>query len=74
MEYSKHFVFTLFSLEPIGWSSWSTWSACSASCGNGEQVRKRLCGGSHFTHHTGSLECFGHNEEWKNCDLPECQV
>lgn len=45
------------------WSSWGAWEACSKSCGEGFQMRRRVCNGR---------SCIGCNQEWKTCNSHRC--
>ena len=52
-----------------GFSSWAEWGACSASCGDGQSVRRRLCDDP--ASKNGGRQCDGPVEEFKACtDLP----
>lgn len=33
----------VFILEKSKWATWSSWGECSATCGVGNQIRKRIC-------------------------------
>lgn len=48
------------------WTGWSPWSQCSRSCGNGQQIRKRVCV-------IGPGKCSdGSNRETKICKIKDC--
>ncbi|KAK3085610.1 hypothetical protein FSP39_006044, partial [Pinctada imbricata] len=55
------------------WSEWLEWSDCSATCGNGTQIRKRLC--NNPMPDNGGLYCEGSNVDILNCyQIPHCPV
>ncbi|XP_064605661.1 coadhesin-like [Liolophura sinensis] len=54
------------------WSVWQAWSACSATCGAGNQVRKRECNSPAPS--GGGQECRGDHSETQTCNLSECSV
>lgn len=45
------------------WSSWGSWEACSKPCGEGFQMRRRVCNGR---------TCVGCNQEWRTCNSHRC--
>ena len=51
-----------------GWGFWSEWTPCSATCGQGQINRMRMCRG-------GEIECPGFPEqavETKICEIQKC--
>jgi hypothetical protein len=46
------------------WMSWGSWEECSKPCGEGFQMRRRLCNGKH---------CAGCNQEWRTCNTEPCK-
>jgi semaphorin 5 len=46
------------------WFAWGAWTQCSKSCGEGFQMRKRVCNGKN---------CVGCNQEWQTCNSEPCQ-
>lgn len=45
------------------WSNWGAWEECSKTCGEGFQMRRRVCNGKN---------CVGCNQEWKLCNSNPC--
>uniref|UniRef100_A0A1I8ADE6 TSP1_spondin domain-containing protein n=1 Tax=Steinernema glaseri TaxID=37863 RepID=A0A1I8ADE6_9BILA len=45
------------------WNAWNEWSTCSATCGDGERLRKRLC---------PCRRCGGISTETEACRLASC--
>ena len=45
------------------WSSWGAWEECSKPCGEGFQMRRRICNGK---------SCNGCNQEWRSCNTQKC--
>ncbi|XP_038613568.1 hemicentin-1 [Tachyglossus aculeatus] len=52
------------------WGTWQTWSKCSASCGGGEQTRRRLCNNP-VPFKTGHL-CPGDSTQVSRCNIQAC--
>ena len=51
-----------------GWGFWSEWTPCSATCGQGQINRMRMCRG-------GEIKCPGfpdHAVETKICEIQKC--
>ena len=46
------------------WMSWGPWEECSKPCGEGFQMRRRLCNGKN---------CLGCNQEWRACNSEPCK-
>jgi semaphorin 5 len=46
------------------WLSWGAWEECSKQCGEGFQMRRRVCGGKN---------CLGCNQEWRTCNSEPCK-
>lgn len=51
--------------ELTKWSSWSSWSECSSSCGEGIQMRMRLC--------EGRGDCQGTSVQTRKCNIQKCK-
>ena len=54
--------------DHYGWGFWSEWTPCSATCGQGQINRMRMCRG-------GEIECPGFPEqavETKICEIQKC--
>jgi len=63
---------------PVGggwatWGPWTTWSACSTSCGEGTQMRSRICDPP--SPRTEGNECTppGSDSEHRDCNLDACR-
>ncbi|XP_074627228.1 uncharacterized protein LOC141885237 isoform X4 [Acropora palmata] len=54
------------------WSAWSSWQACSATCGDGLQVRSRVCENPRPTN--GGYSCEGDATEVKPCTVRRCPI
>ncbi|XP_053325662.1 hemicentin-1 [Spea bombifrons] len=52
------------------WGSWEAWSKCSASCGGGEQIRKRLC--NHPVQSQTRRPCPGDSMQLLRCNIHSC--
>ena len=46
------------------WLSWGPWEECSKTCGEGFQMRRRVCNGK---------SCVGCNQEWRTCNSDPCK-
>ena len=46
------------------WSNWDSWSLCSASCGQGQQTRSRVC--------PDHRNCLGKSTETRTCKQSKC--
>ncbi|KAL5009842.1 hypothetical protein ScPMuIL_012147 [Solemya velum] len=46
------------------WTPWEEWGECSVSCGDGEQIYKRIC--------EGGDDCIGPDEKTEPCNLRDC--
>lgn len=46
------------------WMTWGAWEECSKTCGEGFQMRRRLCNGKN---------CIGCNQEWRTCNSDPCK-
>lgn len=46
------------------WSAWGAWEECSRPCGEGFQMRRRVCNGKN---------CPGGNQEWRVCNSEPCK-
>lgn len=53
------------------WSAWSSWQACSATCGDGLQMRTRVC--DHPAPGNGGYSCEGDLAEVKPCTVRRCR-
>lgn len=53
------------------WSPWSSWQACSATCGDGIQMRTRVCKSPEPTN--GGYSCEGENVDVKPCTVRRCR-
>ena len=54
--------------DHYGWGFWSEWTPCSATCGQGQINRMRMCRG-------GEIECPGFPDqavETKICEIQKC--
>ncbi|XP_039259105.2 A disintegrin and metalloproteinase with thrombospondin motifs gon-1-like isoform X1 [Styela clava] len=49
------------------WTQYGDWSECSASCGEGEQIRIRMC-----TNGEGGVDCVGDDMQTQICNIREC--
>ncbi|XP_031556840.1 uncharacterized protein LOC116293538 isoform X2 [Actinia tenebrosa] len=54
------------------WSAWGAWQACSATCGDGIQIRSRIC--NHPKPSNGGFSCEGDSVEQKSCKVRRCPV
>ncbi|XP_053386636.1 SCO-spondin-like [Mercenaria mercenaria] len=54
------------------WSQWSNWSDCSSTCGNGTQIRTRLC--NNPGPQNGGLDCPGLSIESMTCNVKHCPI
>ncbi|KAL9971012.1 hypothetical protein ACROYT_G023488 [Oculina patagonica] len=54
------------------WSAWSSWQACSATCGDGLQMRTRVCDSPHPIN--GGYSCEGDSAEVKPCTVRRCPI
>ncbi|XP_009996158.1 PREDICTED: hemicentin-1 [Chaetura pelagica] len=52
------------------WGQWQTWSPCSASCGGGEQTRRRLC--SNPAPLNRGRPCPGDSSQISRCNTQAC--
>ncbi|XP_063177908.1 SCO-spondin-like, partial [Chroicocephalus ridibundus] len=55
--------------EP-GWGAWTAWAACSASCGAGEQSRRRHCASPA----RGARNCTGPHLQTRHCSTQPCRA
>ncbi|XP_053381262.1 hemicentin-1-like isoform X2 [Mercenaria mercenaria] len=55
-----------------GWSEWSDWKLCSASCGEGRQLRHRLCDNPEPANQ--GEDCKGKHVQSRSCQLRNCPV
>ncbi|XP_069574804.1 thrombospondin-1-like isoform X1 [Brachyistius frenatus] len=55
-----------------GWGPWSPWDTCSATCGGGNQIRKRLC--SDPAPKYGGKDCVGDAAVSQICNKEVCPV
>ena len=53
------------------WSAWSAWQACSATCGDGLQLRTRVCKNPEPSN--GGYSCEGDEVEVKPCTVRRCR-
>lgn len=53
-----------------GWTDWTDWSDCSATCGQGDQVRRRNC--TNPPPQYGGDDCEGESVETRSCHLRHC--
>lgn len=53
-----------------GWGAWSNFSSCSASCGDGTQVRSRLC--NNPIPQNGGANCTGNATNTQSCNNGDC--
>ncbi|GFS46965.1 hemicentin-1 [Trichonephila inaurata madagascariensis] len=54
------------------WSNWQDWEQCSSSCGDGRQIRQRLC--NNPAPRNGGKTCIGISSEVKHCYEKPCPV
>ena len=58
------------------WAAWSLWSDCSASCGDGERSRFRLCDEAgdlkSISDKNSPLSCKGNMYDIEQCEQMEC--
>ncbi|XP_068700145.1 uncharacterized protein [Montipora foliosa] len=54
------------------WSAWSSWQACSATCGDGLQLRSRVC--EHPAPKNSGYSCEGDSVEVKPCTVRRCPI
>ena len=52
------------------WSAWGEWSACGLTCGEGRQMRTRLC--DNPEPRDLGTSCFGNTTETRLCKIEEC--
>ncbi|XP_023559876.1 hemicentin-1 [Octodon degus] len=57
---------------PGGWSSWQPWGECSKSCGEGTQMRTRLCNNPPPSF--GGSYCGGAETQMRVCNERHCPV
>ena len=67
----KHlFSFFLFTKVDGNWSDWASWTRCRLECGNGTQVRGRVCTNPEAQY--GGRECVGDLVELQRCNVHPC--
>ncbi|GFR16680.1 hemicentin-1 [Trichonephila clavata] len=54
------------------WSNWQDWEQCSSSCGDGRQIRQRMC--NNPAPRNGGKTCIGISSEVKHCYEKPCPV
>ncbi|GAB1607433.1 hypothetical protein Ahia01_001026800 [Argonauta hians] len=54
------------------WGSWSHWQSCSKTCGEGHQLRQRLC--NNPAPRRDGNNCRGNDQERQLCTMAECAV
>ncbi|KAM4642152.1 hemicentin-1 [Discoglossus pictus] len=52
------------------WGPWESWTRCSASCGGGEQIRRRIC--SHPVQSSTGRPCPGDFTQLLRCNIQTC--
>ena len=52
------------------WGQWSQWSMCSKTCGDGAQVRSRVCNDPKPA--AGGATCVGGTSQEKYCRMRDC--
>ena len=52
------------------WGGWSNFSSCSASCGDGTQIRSRLC--NNPAPQNGGANCTGNDIDTQICNQGNC--
>ena len=52
------------------WGAWKHWSGCSQTCGEGNEVRKRVCDSPAPAR--GGRECEGDDSEQRKCHMNPC--
>ena len=52
------------------WSDWSDWEGCSSTCGQGTQLRHRLCASPEPAN--GGRDCAGLPVESQPCTVRQC--
>ncbi len=62
--------FLIFLFKDGQWGAWSNFSTCSALCGNGTQVRSRLC--NNPAPQNGGANCTVNNTSTQSCDSGNC--
>ena len=61
---------TFFSIVHGQWSEWSDWEGCSSTCGQGTQLRHRLCASPEPAN--GGRDCAGLPVESQPCTVRQC--
>ncbi|XP_036354448.1 hemicentin-1-like isoform X2 [Octopus sinensis] len=54
------------------WGTWNHWQECSKTCGEGHQLRYRLCNNPKPNH--DGKDCMGNNYESRLCTVGKCSV
>ncbi|XP_053388061.1 A disintegrin and metalloproteinase with thrombospondin motifs adt-1-like isoform X2 [Mercenaria mercenaria] len=52
------------------WGTWNIWSQCTATCGEGQHSRTRLC--NNPSPQNGGADCSGSSDETAVCNTHEC--
>ena len=55
-----------------GFSEWSDWSVCSATCGLGEQYKRRSCTNPKPSFDGRNCSSLGSTEEVRSCNITSC--
>ena len=63
-------IFYPFYISAGGWGAWGNYSVCSVTCGNGTQVRTRLCDTPPPQY--GGAYCVGSNSSTLTCTKTKC--
>ncbi|KAH3713153.1 hypothetical protein DPMN_072939 [Dreissena polymorpha] len=71
-KWCQHFIFPYLNTSVNGqWSEWGHWSECSATCGEGQITRKRLCNSPNPDN--GGEFCLGYNIDTGVCNDSRCR-
>lgn len=63
--------FVLYNCKVHGeWGAWNHWQECSKTCGEGHQLRYRLCDNPKPDH--DGNDCMGNNYESRLCTVSKC--
>ena len=62
--------FCFLSIVDGDWSNWNKWTTCSKTCGEGTQIRIRICDDPKPLH--GGKQCEGAAQEARVCNTRKC--